>query len=121
MSVGCPSRMHDANVFQSSRLDNTGLNGCQQGAYHLLADAAYPLLTWVMTPYYRDNGLLTDSQKDYNKALSSKRQIIERCFGILTKRFPRMHVGIDIISMDGINELIMSACIIHNIMMVWMI
>ena len=113
VSVGCPGRMHDARVLKNSTLWTSGYTKCVQGRYHLLADAAYPLTKWIMTPY-RNNGHLTQRQVHYNTALSSKRQVIERAFGILKKRFPKLRLGIDLVDVDEINDVIMAACVLHN-------
>ena len=63
---------------------------------HLLGDAAYPLKTWIMTPY-KDNGHLTEQQKTYNFYLHSlARMVIERAFALLKGRFRRVkYVDID--------------------------
>ena len=112
VSVGCPGRMHDANVLKNSTLWTSGYTKCVQGRYHLLADAAYPLTKWIMTPY-RNNLHLTQRQVHYNTALSSKIQVIERAFGVLKKRFPKLRLGIDLVDVDEINDVIMTACVLH--------
>lgn len=117
VSVGCPGRMHDAKVLQYSSLWQRGYAITALGQYHVLADAAYPLKKWIMTPY-RNTGYLTDRQKHYNVALSSKRQTIERAFGMLKKRFPKLRLGIDMVNMDEINDVILAGCILHNMCIV---
>lgn len=53
---------------------------------HLVGDSAYSLHEHLMTPY-RDNGYLTNKQKNYNFCHSSARIVIERAFGLLKGRF----------------------------------
>lgn len=112
--VGSPGRMHDARVLRSSELWDSGINKCQQGRFHILGDAAYPLSNWLLTPY-RNNGNLTIQQTRYNTALSRRRQVIERAFGMLKRRFRRLNTGVDLILMSEINKLVLVACILHNV------
>ncbi|KAJ8300849.1 hypothetical protein KUTeg_022368 [Tegillarca granosa] len=74
-------------VQQSSLWDN-GLRLCNGN--HLVADAAYPLRRWLLTPY-RDNGHLNQEQKHFNYMHSSNRVVIERLFGLLKGRYRRLY------------------------------
>ena len=74
INVGWPGRVHDAKVFRNSKLFDSGFVKCQNGHFHLVGDAAYPIKSWLMTPY-RDNGHLSNRQRHFNTALSSKRQV----------------------------------------------
>ncbi|KAL3854249.1 hypothetical protein ACJMK2_013523 [Sinanodonta woodiana] len=111
--VGCPGRIHDVNILRRSELWSTGWQKCNFGRYHVIADAAYPCIPWIMT-HYRDNGHLTLQQRDYNRELSH-RQVIERSFGILKQRFRRLKMGVDIKDIDELNKVILAVCVIHNI------
>ena len=113
INVGWPGRVHDAKVFRNSGLYENGFQKCGNGRYHLLGDAAYPLKEWLLTPY-RDNGHLSQQQTRFNVALSSKRQVIERCFGMLKGRFRRLKY-INMKSMREICQTIIACCILHNI------
>lgn len=53
---------------------------------HLVGDLAYKLHENLLVPY-RDNGHLTERQRNYNFCQSSARIAIERAFGILKGRF----------------------------------
>ncbi|CAC5362863.1 unnamed protein product [Mytilus coruscus] len=110
---GWPGHVHDAKVFRNSGLYENGFQKCGNGRYHLLGDAAYPLKEWLLTPY-RDNGHLSQQQTRFNVALSSKRQVIERCFGMLKGRSIRLKY-INMKSMREICQTIIACCILHNI------
>ena len=113
INVGWPGRVHDAKVFRHSQLWETGFSKCDNGRYHLLGDAAYPVKEWLLTPY-RDNGHLTVQQKRFNEIHSAKRQVIERAFGMLKRRCRRLkHIHSK--SIDRICQTVVFACIIHNI------
>lgn len=52
---------------------------------HLLGDAAYTIHEHLLPPY-RDNGYLSDRQKNFNFYHASARMVIERSFGLLKGR-----------------------------------
>ncbi|XP_033740007.1 protein ALP1-like [Pecten maximus] len=113
INVGWPGRVHDAKVLRNSRLWESGFHKCENGRYHLLGDAAYPLKEWLLTPY-RDNGHLTRQQLSFNMRLSSKRQVIERAFAQLKGRFRRLKY-VNIKSVEEICKAVLCACILHNV------
>jgi len=49
---------------------------------HILGDAAYELHQHLLTPF-RDNGHLTERQRNYNYRHSTARVAVERCIGLL--------------------------------------
>ena len=116
--VGMPGSTHDARVLRLSTLWESGRNKCQNGLYHVLGDAAYPLQDWLLTPY-RNVGILTPQQTLYNALHGSKRRIIERTFGVLKRRWRRLGSGIQMDDMAEVNGLIMSACCLHNLCVLW--
>ena len=118
ISVGLPGKMHDARILRMSNLWQTGMGKCMQGYYSVLGDAAYPLTRWLLTPY-RDHGNLTPNERRYNGALATRRCVIERAFGVLKRRFRRLQVKIDMHSIDEINALIVAACVMHNLCMLY--
>lgn len=67
-----------------------------------------------MVPY-RDNGHLTDRQKNYNFCHASARMAIERAFGLLKGRFRSLLTVLDMGRVDLIPEFILACCVLHNI------
>jgi hypothetical protein len=57
--------------------------------YHLIGDSAFPLRSWLITPYSRRNNL-TRREKHHNFCLSGDRVCIENTFGILKGRWARL-------------------------------
>ncbi|MGH0143805.1 UNVERIFIED_CONTAM: hypothetical protein FKN15_063775 [Acipenser sinensis] len=53
---------------------------------HVLGDSAYPLETYLLTPY-RNNGHLTRKQSRYNYLHRCAHSVIERCFTQLKGQF----------------------------------
>lgn len=112
--TGWPGSVHDARVLRNSQFYDDAEQGkhLSRGNY-ILADAAYPLKHWLMTPY-KDNGHLTSQQKKFNKALSSGRQCVERAIGHLKGRFRRLQ-KVYCKHVQDICKLTIACCILHNL------
>lgn len=107
---GWPGSVHDSRVLRNSDLWNEGLIAC--GEHHIIGDGAYPIKSWLLTPY-RDNGNLTAQQKRYNYIHSSTRTVIERAFGLLKGRFRRLHF-IEVKKLQTACGIMLACCILHN-------
>lgn len=85
-------------------------------AWKIIADSAYPLMNWLMTPFiiHHDNGRLNAQQRRFNQMLSLARQIVERVYGHLKGRFRRLR-EITVRKLSRIVSLIISGCILHNL------
>ncbi|XP_015375534.1 PREDICTED: uncharacterized protein LOC107170042 [Diuraphis noxia] len=108
----------DARVFRKSTiwwniLENNG--SILLPNRHILGNGAYPLTEKVMVPY-KDNGHLTQNQKNLNKILSSSRVVIEQAFGKLFGRF-RKYRHMDVYHKSYCGKIITTACFLHNICM----
>lgn len=114
--VGWPGSTHDARVLRRSDLFRNVSEDQQaffQNNSFLLGVSAYPLCTWLMTPF-RDNGHLSESQRNYNFLHSSSRMVIERAFALLKGRFRRLkYVDMDIVA--DISDMVMASSTLHNI------
>ena len=67
----------------------------------------------MITPYrIRKQGMLV-RQKKFNTHLASKRSVIERAFGLLGQRFPRL-MKLKVTSLEKRIDCIVSACVLHN-------
>lgn len=69
--------MHDSRVLNNSQLQQKiEIEGTQSlfcnNDFHILGDSAYPLKSWLMTPYKKTRGL-TNSETRFNKAHSKSR------------------------------------------------
>jgi len=81
---------------------------------HLIGDSAYTLHEHLMVPY-RDNGHLTQKQKNFNFCHFSARMAIERSFGFLKGWFRSLLTTLDMKRVDLIPKYIMACCVLHNI------
>lgn len=81
----------------------------------MLGDEAFPLLQNLLKPYPRDQSLIDRSKAIFNYRLSRARRIVENAFGILTQRFRIFSTPI-FLNIDTVENLVTSACIVHNMM-----
>jgi hypothetical protein len=81
--AGIVGSVHDQRVFRLSDL-NEDIHNPTKFPYnsHIIGDAAYTLHEHLLVPY-RDNGHLTEKQKNFIFCHSSARMAIERSFGLL--------------------------------------
>lgn len=79
----------------------------------LLGDSAYPNLRWLIPPY-KDNGVLSHNQKQFNYRHSSVRIIVEHAFGLLKCRFRRLR-AFENRNVSFISKCVVAACVLHNI------
>ncbi|XP_062598371.1 putative nuclease HARBI1 [Saccostrea cucullata] len=109
-----PGSTHDSRVLRNSELFTQAEAGNLSDRNKIiLADSAYPLKRWLITPF-RDNGRLGANQRRFNRILSLARQSIERCIWRLKGRFRRLH-EIPIHKPEDIGSLNSSGCILHNL------
>ena len=90
--------------FDNQRIDET---------YHIIGDSAYPMSNYLMAPYKARGVKLTEAQKKFNTHLASKRSVIERAFGLLGLRFPRV-TSLPFRSNKKRIKCIVACCVLHN-------
>lgn len=66
-----------------------------------------------MVPY-RDNGRLTQAQKQFNRRLSSCRIVVEHAFGIMKQRFRQLY-HCKLHNLERCVTFIHACCVLHNI------
>lgn len=114
--AGWPGSVHDARVFRNSPLYHILKDGNVHEENHILGDSAYALAPFMMVPF-RDNGHLTEEQVNFNMRHSSTRVVIERAFGLLKSKFRRLQY-LEMRLVNKIPLVILSACILHNFILV---
>ena len=108
--------VHDARVFRNSPFfqdAEANPDNLFPRNTHLLGDSAYPLKSWVLTPF-RDNGCLTRRQKRYNFVHSSTRMVLERSLGLLKGRFRKLKTQMEVDKIEDAPVIIVAACVLHN-------
>lgn len=113
--AGNVGSVHDQRVFRLSEVKNYLDDPTKfPSNTHLIGDAAYTLHEHLLVPY-RDNGHLTQKQKNFNFCHSSARMAIERSFGFLKGRFRSLLTTLDMKRVDLIPKYIIACCVLHNI------
>ena len=113
-----PGKAHDVRVWSKSPLSEDLADLCYiqdrrlDETFHILGDSAYPLSNNLMMPYRVTQNMMM-AQKKFNTNLASKRSVIERAFGLLGLRFPRL-MKLKVKSLDKRINCIVSACVLHN-------
>jgi len=115
--VNAPGRWHDSHVLREStvfsdwnnpdpRLRKRPINGAV-----ILGDSAYPCLEWLIPPF-RGNPM--GEELLFNNAHAKVRNTVERCFGVLKKRFYALATTLRVRDMQLASKLIVCAMILHN-------
>jgi hypothetical protein len=77
----------------------------------LLGDAAYPCRDWLIPPLPTEQEPV---QHRFNKAHRQTRNLIERAFGVLKKRFYALKTGFRVRNMEFAAKLVICAVVLHN-------
>ena len=90
------------------------INSCNwMGGYFFLGDGAYSLMPWLLTPF--DGAWGRDSPQDvYNYHLSKGRQVIERAFGIMMRRWRILLRSLEMHDVSKMVKVIKVCCMLHN-------
>lgn len=111
---GWPGSTHDSRVFNNSRLCYDFCNGTRQGI--LLGDSAYPLTPYLIIPYphppnSRPKGL-------FNRALCRGRGSIERCIGVLKRRWACLSRQLNC-KYTRVPSIIVACSVLHNLCIIF--
>ena len=105
-----PGSVHDATIFQQSRLRQRFEEGEFRSGI-LLGDSGYPNKKYLFTPLLRP---ATDAENRYNNAHIRTRNIVERLFGVWKRRFPVLSLGMRV-KIETAQDIIVAAAVLHNI------
>lgn len=96
VDVGAYGRNSDGGIFKESIMGKMFQNGqlnvppnkpLSQQPYTIVADAAFPLKSYLLKPYSKAKLVNNDANKIFNYRLSRARRTVENAFGILRARF----------------------------------
>jgi hypothetical protein len=104
-----PGSVHDSRIFRNSPLFNRLATGTLNGI--LLGDNGYAIFPFLLTPYLRPNNKL---QNYYNLTHKKTRNVVERAFGQLKKRFHCLG-SIVRVRLDRTCSVIIACFILHNL------
>lgn len=114
--AGNVGSVHDARVLRLSSISNYIKNPLIYfpNDSHIVGDSAYGVHPHIMVPF-KDNGHLSDRQKNFNFCLSSARNVIERAFGLWKGRWRSILDCLPMITIEKIPEYLVATCVLHNI------
>lgn len=84
--TGYPGSVHDAKVFAACDIAKNPNHFFSPGEY-IIGDSAYPKSETVVVPYKRRQGQFTQTQRAFNKYISSHQIAVEHTIGLLKGRF----------------------------------
>lgn len=106
-----PGSAHDSTIFANSRL-RARLENQKFGDDSLVVgDSGYGIKNYLMTPLGNPQ---TEAEQLFNEAQIRTRNPIERCFGVLKRRFPILALGIRL-HVDKVHPLVVASVVLHNI------
>lgn len=105
-----PGSVHDTTIFNDSPIRAEFEIG-MYGSDVLLGDSGYPCRKYLLTPFINPS---RGSEESYNQAQIATRNPIERCFGVLKRRFPCLSMGLRVKLATTMN-IIVSCVVLHNI------
>ncbi|KAI2646780.1 hypothetical protein H4Q32_026364 [Labeo rohita] len=104
-----PGSTHDSRILLNSQIHDAFERGELQGV--LLGDSGYPLKPWLLTPFLNP---VTAAQTRYNTAHAKTRNVIERCFGVLKRRFHCLHGELKM-KPERVCNIICACVVLHNL------
>ncbi|XP_071937454.1 protein ALP1-like [Coffea arabica] len=116
--VGWEGSAHDARILQETLLDpGSGFPMPPQGKYYAV-DAAYRNMPGFMAPFRGARGTPHEraAKALFNRRHASVRNIIERTFGVLKKRFPILKGPMQNYLIATQNNIVLACCALHNFM-----
>ena len=105
-----PGSTHDSTVFSASSLNLRFIQGEYTNCF-LLADGAYQQKKFILTPILNPQN---NAEERYNTAHIRTRNCIERCFGVLKRRFPVLALGFRTKQQTTLAAVV-AAAVLHNL------
>ena len=105
-----PGSVHDARILRESPLFEAFESSNKPLSGYILGDSGYMLRDWLMTPI---SAVRSAKDEAYNKALCGTRCTVERCIGVLKRRWHCLHTELRV-SPQRACQIICACVILHN-------
>ena len=103
-----PGSTYDSRIFENSNIADKLRDGVLDGI--LLGDSGYAYRAYLLTPILKPKNA---REMRYNTAHRRTTCIIERCFGLLKRRFPCLHLGLRT-ALANTLVIIVATAVLHN-------
>ena len=107
--VNWPGSAHDSRVFSATRLAHSLESGMYRG--FLLGDSGYACRSYLLTPFLAPG---TDKERRFNASHIKTRNLIERAFGLLKRRFAVLAIPVRT-KLSNTQNIVMACAVLHNI------
>ncbi|VFQ81237.1 unnamed protein product [Cuscuta campestris] len=126
--AGAPGSMSDAQTLAISRFfelaeEGKRLNGeklkLSDGTEireYLIGDSGFPHLPWLLTPYNRRGGDLSDHQSEFNRRHSATRRVAGRALTRLKDRWKIIQGTMGRTDKHKLPRIVLVCCLLHNIL-----
>lgn len=110
-----PGATHDQTIFRASRIRERFEAGAF-GRFILVGDSGYANTIYLATPFTARNPDLPTNphMQAYQRAIIRTRNVVERQYGVLKRRFPALAYGLRVETTTA-QKLITVAAMLHNI------
>lgn len=109
-----PGSAHDATIYRNSEMCRRFERGEFGLDSALLGDSAYGVdYDYLCKPL---QNAITDAEISYQNAQTRSRNVVERTFGVLKRRFPCLALGLDI-GLEKVQDVIVACCILYNMLL----
>lgn len=107
--------VHDQTIFRNSNV-RAQFEAGQYGNYILVGDSGYANTTYLATPFTENNPEIAHNARmqAYQVAIIRTRNVVERQYGLLKRRFPVLAYGIRL-KIETAMKIVTACAIIHNI------
>ncbi|KAJ3644013.1 hypothetical protein Zmor_026690 [Zophobas morio] len=109
-----PGSVHDSTIFNDCPLPPELERG-MYGAGYLLGDSGYACKRYLLTPFINPRNR---AEEAYNASHKATRNTVERCFGVLKRRFPALSMGLRL-KMKTNMMAIVACAILHNLAIIF--
>ncbi|XP_062549921.1 putative nuclease HARBI1 [Armigeres subalbatus] len=105
-----PGASHDQHIFNNSTL-KMQLERGDYGHFILVGDSGYRNTKYLATPFLRCE---SPTEALYNESQIRTRNVVERSYGVLKRRFPVLSLGMRV-RISTVQLIIVACAVLHNI------
>lgn len=107
-----PGSAHDSTIYRNSEICRRLENGEFGDDCAILGDSAYAAGGYFCKPLAN---VTNDSERFYQNAQTRSRNVVERAYGVLKRRFPCLQLGLNF-KLDKVQDVIVACCILYNML-----